>query len=280
MTRLIVTADDFGLCPEVNDAVCLLHDRGVVQRTSFIVNTEYFEPCAEALRRRPALEVGIHLDLTDGRPVLPAGEVPSLVNRNGCFRGGRHYGVLARILSGWMVRREIRSEWRAQIAKAKRAGIDVKYLNAHGHLHLLPQLRGVVLDLLEEFAIPHLRVVLVADSARGVLLRLCSFGMVRAVRRRGLPVAFPDRILGLGREGSLSEQHILKELAGQGEGVAELIVHPALGGNEYHRRWHYAGEEEVRALLSEETGDLLRKLTGTIPGTARMPSVDSRHASP
>ena len=40
--RLIVTADDFGLCPEVNDAICLLHDRGVVKRTSFLVTTEHF----------------------------------------------------------------------------------------------------------------------------------------------------------------------------------------------------------------------------------------------
>lgn len=259
---LIVTADDFGLCPEVNDAVCLLHDRGVVQRTSFIVNTEYFERSAGALLRRPTLEVGIHLDLTDGRPVLPAGVVPTLVNRSGCFRGGRHYGVLARILTGQMSRPEIRAEWQAQITRAKRAGIDVKHLNAHGHLHLLPRLRGVVLDLLEEFAIPHLRAVVSAGSARGLLLRLCSRGMMRAVRRRGLPVSFPDRILGLGRAGSLRPQDIVKELAGKGEGVAELIVHPALGSNEYHRRWRYAGEEEVRALLSEDIARLLRKASG------------------
>ena len=32
MARVIVTADDFGLCQEVNDAICLLHDRGVVHR--------------------------------------------------------------------------------------------------------------------------------------------------------------------------------------------------------------------------------------------------------
>lgn len=257
--RLIVTADDFGLCPEVNDAICLLHDRGVVKRTSFLVTTEHFERSVNALLRRPALEVGIHLDLTDGRSVRPPGAVPTLVDRHGRFRGGRHYGVLARILSGRMSRDEIRSEWRAQIAKAKGAGLDVKHLNGHGHLHLLPQLRGVVLALLEEFAIPHLRVVLSAGSARGLLLRLCSVGMVRAVRRRGLRVTFPDRILGLEGTGSLRERHLVKALAGAGDGLAELIVHPSLGGNEYHRRWGYAGEEEARALLSEATARLVRK---------------------
>ena len=258
MARVIVTADDFGLCQEVNDAICLLHDRGVVQRTSFIVNTEHFESSAEALLRRTALEVGIHLDLTDGRPVLASTEVPTLVNRSGCFRGGRHYGVLARILSGRLSRSEIRSEWRAQISKAVGAGIDVRCLNAHGHLHLLPALRGIVLDLLDEFAIGEVRVVLSGRSARGLVLRLCSLGMVRAVRRRRLPVTFPDRILGLDRPGLLDTRRILKELATSGEGVSELIVHPALAPNEYHRRWRYAGADEVRALLSDETARALR----------------------
>lgn len=248
---LVVTADDFGLCPQVNDAICLLHDRGVVQRTSFIVNTEYFDASVEALRRRPALEVGIHLNLTDGRPVLPAREVPTLVDRRGHFRGGRHFGVFARIVSGGMARAEIRSEWQAQIARARGAGLQVRHLNGHGHLHLLPRLRGVVLDLLEEFAIPHLRVVLSGASARGILLRPCSRGMVRALRRRRLAVTFPDRVLGLERSGVLGRHDIARALASAGDGLAELVVHPSLGSNEYHRRWRYAGDQETRALLGE-----------------------------
>jgi predicted glycoside hydrolase/deacetylase ChbG (UPF0249 family) len=258
MTRLIVTADDFGLCAEVNDAICQLHDRGVVQRASVIVNTEHFESSVEALRSRPSLEAGIHLNLTDGRPVLPAGEVATLVNGRGSFRRGRHYTVLAHILGQRRARDDIRAEWRAQVAKMRRAGIDIKHLNAHGHLHLLPQLREVVLDLLEEFAIAHVRLVLAGDSPRGLLLRLCSRGMVHAIRRRGLAVTFPDRILGLGASGALTEPQLLKELTRKWVGVAELVVHPALGDNSYHRRWRYAGETEMRALLSEKAIPLLR----------------------
>lgn len=250
MPRIIVTADDFGLCPEVNDAICLLHDRGIVQRTSLIVNTDHFDASIDALLRRPALEVGIHLNLTDGRPAAPVDEVPHLVNRDGSFRGGRHYGVLARILSGRNPRPEIRSEWRAQIAKAKSAGIEVTHLNGHGHLHLLPQLCETVLDLLQDFAIPRVRLILSAGSTRGFVFHYCSLHMIRALRRRRLPVSFPNRILGLGHQGSMSEKRILKALAEKGEGVAELIVHPSLGGNDYHRRWGYAGERETRALLA------------------------------
>ena len=37
-------------------------------------------------RSLPALRVGLHLVLVDGRPKLPASEVPALVKRSGFFR--------------------------------------------------------------------------------------------------------------------------------------------------------------------------------------------------
>ena len=211
---------------------------------------------------RPALEVGVHLNLTDGRPVLPARRVPTLVNAAGAFRGGRHYSVAARILSGRMARHEIRAEWEAQIGAVKDAGLDIRHLNAHGHLHLIPRLHEIVVDLLEQFAIPHVRVVMSGASIRGAVLGVWSRGMVRSIRARRLPVTFPDRIIGLGQEGALTERWLLDTLSPMARttraGTTELIVHPALGVNEYHAHWHYAGEEEANALLSERVGMLVR----------------------
>ena len=258
MAGLTVTADDFGLCPEVNDAICLLHDRGIVQRTTLMVNTDYFDASVAALRSRPALEVGIHLNLTDGRPVLVARQVPTLVNRHGAFRGGRHYSVAALILCGRMTCREIRSEWEAQIARAKDAGVDVQQLSAHGHLHLLPPLHGIVADLLEQFAIPHLRIVSPSASVRGVVLGLASHGLVSVLRRRRLSVACAGHTLGLHHSGALDERRLVNALGTKREGAVELIVHPSLGGNEYHRRWRYAGDVETRALLTDRVARLLQ----------------------
>jgi len=250
MRGLTITADDFGLCPEVNDAICLLHDRGVVSRTSFMVNTEHFDASVTALRRRPGLQVGVHLNLTDGRPVLPVDRVRSLVNARGTFRGGRHCGVALRILSHRMRRDEIRREWEAQIGRARDAGIAVMHLNAHGHLHLLPPLHGIVVDLMEQFGIHDLRVVLAGESVRGFAFRLCSRGLVAAIRRRGLAVAFADRVLGLGHQGALDRARLTTALT-QSTGASELLVHPATGANAYHRRWRYRGEQELDALLDD-----------------------------
>jgi chitin disaccharide deacetylase len=248
---MIVTADDFGLCPEIDEAICLLHDRGVVGRTSLVVNGPSFEASVEALRQRPALQVAIHLNITDGAPVLPAAQVASLVDREGRFRGGRHYGIIAGILGGRIRTSEIGREWRAQIARARDAGIGLCEMNAHGHLHLLPPLHGIVLGLRREFGIPGVRLVRSSEGARGMLLHLCSHLLLRKLRGEGEPATLPDRTLGLRRPGSIDLRIRLRELADDAGGRIELIVHPARRPNPYHQRWGYSGEQVFNWLLAD-----------------------------
>ena len=81
---------------------------GEIDDASLIVSTDRFESSLSAIRRRPLLEIAAHLN-----------------------RG--HYGVIARIAGGSMRRDEIYREWRAQIAKARDAGVTIRQLNAHGH---------------------------------------------------------------------------------------------------------------------------------------------------
>jgi chitin disaccharide deacetylase len=257
-STLIVTADDFGLCPPVDEAICLLHDRGLVGRTSFIVGMDGFDRSVELLSTRRGLRVGVHLNLTDGRPVLPAARVPTLVNRAGHFVGGRHYQVLASVVTGRFSRAEIRSEWRAQIARARGAGVAVTHLDSHGHLHLVPALHEVVLDLVEEFSVPFLRLLLSVDSPRHLALRLCSRRLLEKLRRRGLRTEFPRRIMGLARQGALDRPWLLRNLSPPPTALTELIVHPALSPNEHHRRWGYAGEGDLSALLAPDVAPLLR----------------------
>ena len=235
MTAVVVTADDFGLCAEINAAICLLHDRGIVRRTSLLVNTPSFESSVEALRQRPTLEVAIHLNLTDGR---------------GGFRGGRHYGVIAGIVSGRVRRLDIHREWRAQIVKARSAGVALQELNSHGHLHLLPRLHDLVMELRREFDIPRIRLVRSLEWPRGVLLQLCSRRLLKKLRRDAVPAGWPDRTLGLRIPGAVDHRIRLRDLAMGNDSTAELIVHPSQGANEYHNRWGYSGDDVLNWLLS------------------------------
>ena len=245
----------------MNEAVFLLHDRGVVDRTSVVANGPAFESGLEGLRRRPRLVTGIHLNMTDGRPVLPPEQVPSLVGRDGCFPGGRHYLVLGRVLAGRVSMDELREEFRAQVERARSAGLELRHLNSHGHLHMLPPLHGVVADLMEESGIGCVRLVLSGGSLRGRILAPCSRRLLRVLRQRGIEARHPDRVLGLGHQGGLTKSALSALLKGCGEGSegrVELLVHPATADNPFHRRWSYAGARELESLLDEDVASLLR----------------------
>jgi chitin disaccharide deacetylase len=68
MRALIVNADDFGLCREVNEGVITAFDHGIVTSTSLMVRQPAAEEAAVLAALRPALSVGLHVDLAEWVP--------------------------------------------------------------------------------------------------------------------------------------------------------------------------------------------------------------------
>lgn len=83
--KLIINADDFGMCPEVNEGILLTHLRGCVTSTSALVNASCSHDLKTLKKRAPKLGVGLHLNLTMGRPVVAPGYIPSIVADDGQF---------------------------------------------------------------------------------------------------------------------------------------------------------------------------------------------------
>jgi len=75
--RIIVNADDLGLSRGITDGILLSHLKGIVTSASLMMNqpaTEYAVKCLGDDVR--TLDVGIHLNLCQGSPVLPPSSVP------------------------------------------------------------------------------------------------------------------------------------------------------------------------------------------------------------
>ena len=83
---LIVNADDCNLTRGVTKAILDCHDKGILTSTTFMVNLPLVPGCIEALIARPGLGVGIHLNVTLGKPIAPAEKVRSLLAEHGNFR--------------------------------------------------------------------------------------------------------------------------------------------------------------------------------------------------
>jgi predicted glycoside hydrolase/deacetylase ChbG (UPF0249 family) len=134
--RLIVNADDFGWTRGITDAILLTHLDGIVTSTSLMVNQPATDYAIEQLRTVPTLGIGIHLNLTDGAPVLPPDEVPSLVTSNRRFYPWKQ--LKRRLWHCQVSQREIEAEFVAQIRWMKERKLTPTHADSHYHVHIYP----------------------------------------------------------------------------------------------------------------------------------------------
>jgi len=186
-------------------------------------------------RRLPELRVGLHLNLIDGHPVMPAAEVAELVRGNSEFdpnmvRAGLRFFLLPR------VRRQLAIEIRAQFAAFRATGLPLDHVNAHKHMHLHPAVARLIIAIGCDFGMKAVRIpsepVAVLRRAfpeeryRAVLYRPWVALLRRQVRRGGL--CANDYLFGLAWSGGMVEERIWKLIPHLPDGVSEIYLHPAV----------------------------------------------------
>ncbi|MEJ2008393.1 MAG: ChbG/HpnK family deacetylase [Acidobacteriota bacterium] len=243
MKKLIVNSDDFGLTEGVNRAIIDGHRNGIITSATLMANGMAFDSAVAASTVAPALGVGVHLNLTQGRPVCPPSQVPSIVTVEGLFYPTP--GILARrILTRKVTPREVEIELRSQIEKIASAGVRVTHLDSHKHIHLLPPLFGVVVKLAREYGIECVRCpVEPASSALGPLqsgregrvrmgkqyvlgraLSTLAACQVKKLAHAGLYRT--DHFYGLSQTGFLDAAILEKLLRAIPDGTGEIMCHP------------------------------------------------------
>lgn len=154
-STLVVNGDDFGYSEAINAAIVRCYDEGVLRSTSVLVNCRATRSAFALARSRPGLGLGLHVNLTEGVPVLPPREVPSLVDRRGQFRS------LAPQLGGLLRGRtnpgEVERELRAQFAILLDAGIQPTHVDGHLHAHAFPGVLEIIVRLMAEFGVRAMR---------------------------------------------------------------------------------------------------------------------------
>ncbi len=154
MTRtLALCADDFGLAPGISKSIARLAHAQRLTAVSCITNSPHWAEAAKLLKRLPdTVDVGLHLNFTEGRPLsarlarhwpqLPA--LPRLIVQ-------AHVGLLPLP--------QVRNEVHAQLAAFNHElGRSPAFIDGHQHVHHLPGLRGIILDMVEHLQpLPALR---------------------------------------------------------------------------------------------------------------------------
>lgn len=259
MKRLVVTADDFGLSREVNDAVEIAHGSGILTAASLMVGAPAFEEAVARARSLPNLRVGLHLALVEARPVLPPPALPDLVDpATGQFRLDMAASGAAMFFRA-SVRRQLRAEVEAQFAAFARTGLRLDHVNAHRHFHLHPTIASTMVDVGRGYGMAAVRVPLEPallvrriDPAAplGIPALTTPFAALLAVRMRRAGLQVPDRVFGLAWSGAMTADRIEAVLDRLPDGLTEIYTHPATAGGFAGAAAGYRYADELAALTA------------------------------
>ena len=154
--RLIINADDFGLCKGVNQAVAEAHQTGVLTSATLMANMPSAEEAVAMAGQLPSLGVGVHLNLTDGKPVSRESVTGLLTDSTGNFKYSTGRLSLLSLISP-KFRQALRTELEAQIRWVIERGIRPTHLDSHKHIHSFPVIFSLVCRLAKKYGIQAVR---------------------------------------------------------------------------------------------------------------------------
>ncbi|MEK3916393.1 carbohydrate deacetylase [Paenibacillus sp. FSL H7-0331] len=127
MTKyLIINADDFGLSQSINQGIIEAYHAGTVSSTTLMCNMPGFQDAVTLAKKTTSLGVGLHFNLTYGKPLANQQKVSSLVNPKGVFSKDRSKWTEAHIIT----------ELEAQFKRFIASGLYPTHLDSHHHIHI------------------------------------------------------------------------------------------------------------------------------------------------
>jgi len=271
MTRkIIINADDFGLCRGVNKAVARAHTEGVLTSSTIMVNMPCADQAVELAKSLPNLGVGVHLNLTEGSPVSENNKVKPLCDPRGGFAfSAERLCVLS--LFSTKVRTAVKIELSAQVEWLINKGIKPTHLDSHKHIHTFPSIFPIVLELARRFSVPAIRWPLEKQrfsnanwprpGRKGLIKSHIIRNMARINRLQDSSSFKTSEFLGIAHTGRIDVAFFKAAFLHNSAPVVEIMTHPgyAEGLNRTNSRLLEQRRSELEALCSEQTKLYLNK---------------------
>ncbi|GBR00687.1 hopanoid biosynthesis-associated protein HpnK [Asaia lannensis] len=269
MRRLIVSADDFGLSEEVNEAIEIAHRDGLLSTASLMVAGPASVDAVRRAKRLPGLRVGLHLVVIEGDTALPGATIPAIAtpdDRFGTSQLGLGIDYFFRPSARRALAREIEAQFRAFVA----SGLRLDHANAHKHMHLHPTVGRLLIETGLHYGLRHVRTPceppapLAAaethfDSLGASALRRWCGVLRHQIARAGMTTN--DSCFGVAWSGQMRAGRVAGLVPHLPEGLSELYFHPALEQNALLQSLmpDYDQRGEFDALISPELRDAVRR---------------------
>ena len=250
--RAIVSADDFGMSEEVNEAIEIAHREGILSTASLMVAGPAAVDAVRRAKKMPDLRVGLHVVAIEGKSVL---DLPAITDEQGWFgRNQLRLGVeyFFRPHSRRALRREIEAQFRA----FDLSGLTLDHANAHKHMHLHPTVGKFLIESGLKHGLKAVRTPLEppkpvesTETLGDRALRRWLSVLRHQLSRAGLKTN--DWCFGLRWSGHMTPERIQGLIPRLPPGVSEIYFHPATGQNDMMRRFmpDYDPTGELAALL-------------------------------
>jgi len=130
---LIISADDFGLTPEVNKAIIQAFKLGIINRATAIANSPFFsEACELAHANGYENNIGVHFNITEGIPINPQmSRIPLFCSSSGRFIYRRN----KKMFLSRSKMNAISAECEDHILRFHEQGLHPTHLDSHHHVH-------------------------------------------------------------------------------------------------------------------------------------------------
>ncbi len=194
---VLLCADDFAMTNGVSRAIVELAELGRISATSAMTTSAHWPAHATWLARiRGRVSAGLHLNLTLGSPL---GTMPA-------FAPGRRFPSLGKVtfltVSGRIDRKELAAEITRQLASFEaELGFPPDHIDGHQHVHALPIIRMVLLEVLgRRYPLKSTRPLLRDPTDRLDRILIRGAGRSKALTLGGLTLGFGAKARAAGFE--------------------------------------------------------------------------------
>jgi chitin disaccharide deacetylase len=163
--KVFFHSDDACLTAESTSQILQCWKDGFLDGFSVLANEDLLFVAAGEMKKYhdTTARLSVHLNITDLKPCLPPTELPLLVTEKGSFRVSFLNALWIVSVGGKRKQNfleQIYKEWDAQIRLVKNiiTSHEVTGLDSHNHLHMIPSLFSIVLQLAEKHNIKWVRV--------------------------------------------------------------------------------------------------------------------------
>lgn len=268
--KVVINADDFGLCEGVNKGIVKAHTEGLLTSAGMMANMPCADEAAAMARALPGLGIGVHLNLTEGKPLCRDGRTDCLLDSTGRFKF--RPGQLS-----WLsfisikARNAIRAELQAQIQWVFDHGIRPTHFDSHKHIHCFPVIFRIVSELAKQYGVSAIRWPLERQRfsdglwpapGKKELAHSRTIGIMARVNRYQNAAYFKTSdFIGIAHTGRISVAFLEAFARHHSSPATEIMTHPGFqeGLDRVRTRLVKEREYELNALCSEQAKSSFRQ---------------------